>query len=78
MLGPGLFNISVSDMDNGIKHTLMKFASDTKVNGKVDTLESSATLQEDRLEEQANKNLVKFNKDRCKVWKNIILECSSG
>lgn len=56
----------------------MNFASDTKLSGKVDFLERSATLQEvlERLEEWANKNLMKFNKDRCMVWENIILECS--
>lgn len=53
MLDPGLFNISGSGLDNGIKNTLMKFASDTKLSGKVDTLEGSATLEEGlgRLEE---------------------------
>jgi len=35
----------------------------------VDTLEGKATLQEDldRLEKQANKNLMEFSKDKCKV-----------
>lgn len=44
----------------------MKFANDTKLNGEVDALEERDTLQEDldRLEEWANKNLTKFNKDK--------------
>ncbi|GAB0184902.1 cAMP-dependent protein kinase inhibitor alpha [Grus japonensis] len=56
-------------MDGGIKHTLMKFVDDTKLSGEADTSERRATLQEDldRLEEWANKNLMKFNKDKCKV-----------
>ncbi|KAK4823676.1 hypothetical protein QYF61_005647 [Mycteria americana] len=69
ILGPTLFNIRISDLDDGIKCTLMRFADDTKLSGEVDTSESRATLQEDldRLEEWANKNLMKFNKDKCKV-----------
>ncbi|KAK4806645.1 hypothetical protein QYF61_021241 [Mycteria americana] len=57
------------DLDDGIKRTLMKFADDTKLSGEVDTSEGRSTLQEDldRLEEWANKNLMKFSKDKCKV-----------
>ncbi|KAK4823664.1 hypothetical protein QYF61_005016 [Mycteria americana] len=64
-----LFNMFRSDLDDGIKRTLMKFANDTKLSGEVDTLEGRATLKEDldRLEEWANKNLMKFNKSKCKV-----------
>ncbi|GAB0204113.1 mitochondrial enolase superfamily member 1 [Grus japonensis] len=68
-IGPTLFNIFISDLDDGIKRILMKFADDTKLSGEVDSSEWKATLQEDldRLEEWANKNLMKFNKDKCKV-----------
>ncbi|PKU46144.1 rna-directed dna polymerase from mobile element jockey-like [Limosa lapponica baueri] len=59
----------ISDLDDGIKRTLMKFADDTKLSGEVDTLEGRVTLQEDldRLEEWANKNLMKFNKEKCQI-----------
>ncbi|PKU45074.1 rna-directed dna polymerase from mobile element jockey-like [Limosa lapponica baueri] len=65
-----LFNIFIRDLDDGIKYTLMKFADDSKLSGKVDTSEERATLQEDldRLEERANKNLMKFNKEKFKVF----------
>ncbi|PKU41178.1 pol- hypothetical protein [Limosa lapponica baueri] len=69
ILEPALFNIFISDLDDGIKCTLMKFADDTKLSGEVDTLEGRVTLQEDlhRLKEWSNKNLMKFNKDKRKV-----------
>ncbi|KAK4829231.1 hypothetical protein QYF61_002496 [Mycteria americana] len=58
-----------SDLDDGLKRTLIKFADDTKLSGEVDASEGRATLQEDldRLEEWANNNLMKFNKDKRKV-----------
>ncbi|PKU37835.1 rna-directed dna polymerase from mobile element jockey-like [Limosa lapponica baueri] len=54
---------------NRIKCTLTKFTDDTKLRGEVDTSEGRATLHEDRdrLEEWINKNLMKSNKDKCKV-----------
>ncbi|GAB0208570.1 mitochondrial enolase superfamily member 1 [Grus japonensis] len=69
ILGPMLFNIFISDLDDGIKCTLMKFADYTNLSAEVDTSEGRATLHKDldRLEEWANKNLMKFNKDKCKV-----------
>ncbi|GAB0194232.1 protein Lines 1 [Grus japonensis] len=61
--------IFISNLDDGIKCTLMKFVDDTKLSGEVDTLEGITPLQEDleRLEEWANKNLMKFSKDRRKI-----------
>jgi len=69
ILGPELFNSFISDLDDGIKCTLMKFANDSKLSREEDTLEGRPTLQEDldRQEEWANKSLIKFNKDKCKV-----------
>jgi len=48
----------------------MKFADDTKLSGEVDTSEGRVIPQEDldSLEKEANKNLMKFSKDKCKVW----------
>ena len=67
-MGPMVFNIFISDLDNSIKCSLMKFADDTKLSGEVDTPEGRAALQGDldRLEEWASKNLMKFSK-KCRI-----------
>lgn len=48
---------------------MRKFAHNTKLIGEAGNLEGRATLQEElgRLEKWANKNLMKFNKNKCKV-----------
>ncbi|PKU48450.1 rna-directed dna polymerase from mobile element jockey-like [Limosa lapponica baueri] len=67
--GPMLFNIFISDWDNGVKCTLAKFTAGTKLSGQVGTWDCRDTLQEDldRQEECAKKNLMKFIMDKCKV-----------
>jgi len=40
-----LLNIFISDPNDGIKCTLMKFSDDTKLSGDMDTSEGKATLQ---------------------------------
>ena len=69
VLGPVLFNFFISDLDDGVKSNLFKFADDTKIWGEVSTLVGRERLQQElkRLQGWANKNRMRINTDKCRM-----------
>ena len=69
VLGLVLFNIFISDLDEGIECTLNKFAGDPKLEGVAVTPEGCAAIQQDldRLEHVSESNLMRFNKGKYRI-----------
>ncbi|KAK4825434.1 hypothetical protein QYF61_027464 [Mycteria americana] len=69
ILGRVLLNVFVNDLEEEMECTVFKSADDTKVGHAVDMLEGRAAIQIDldRLEEWADRNLMKISEEKCKV-----------
>nr|XP_048709729.1 uncharacterized protein LOC125638252 [Caretta caretta] len=69
VLGPVLIRSLIKMLDDGMDCTLGKFADDPKQGGEVDSMEGRDRVQSDldKLEDWAKRNLMRFNKDTCRI-----------
>ena len=65
IVGPVLFNLFISDLDNGTEYTLSQFTDDTNLGGVTDAPDGCTAR--DRLENWTERKLEQFNKGKCKV-----------
>src|SRR6266516_4767842 len=59
----------ISDIDTGLKNSILKFTNDTKIWGEVNSNEDKIKMHDDlrRLERWSDENKMPFNVDKCKV-----------
>jgi len=69
ILGPILFNLFISDLDEGIECLLSKFDDDTQLERALDTPECHATIQKNlnKLERWTEWTHLKFNEGKWRV-----------
>ena len=61
ILGPVLFNVFINDLDDGTEYTLSRFTDDIKWEEWLIHRRVGLPLDLDRLENWADRNLMKFN-----------------